>query len=68
MIEYQHWSDKATGELFAVRLVDGMVTGACGPLYDEDRLPAERMAEYHYDDPLLADDLRGDEKNYDINS
>jgi hypothetical protein len=51
--EYEFWRESATGHVFAIALVDGVVAGVCGPLgaeeLDERFLPtfdyaAERAA------------------------
>jgi len=45
--EYQYWRHVESGEVWAVEIVDGIVTGACGPLYDEDR--PDDMRDFEYD-------------------
>jgi hypothetical protein len=34
---YELWRERETGEIWAVRLVDGTVVGCCGPLASHDR-------------------------------
>ena len=36
MITYEFWRDTRTGLVWAVRLIDGVVEAACGPLDAED--------------------------------
>ncbi len=33
MRRHEFWRERATGEVWAVELVDGVVTGSAGPLY-----------------------------------
>ena len=44
-MEYQYWAHKS-GEVYAVELTDGKVTGACGPLAHDDR--PDNMADFEY--------------------
>lgn len=48
MDEYEFWRERATGHVYAVALVDGVVRGVCGPLdaeeLDERFLPAFEYA------------------------
>lgn len=48
--EYQYWRHIESGEVWAVEIVDGTVTGACGPLYYEDRPDDIRDFEYDRED------------------
>lgn len=32
MKEYEFWRERATGEIWAIQLSDGAVSGCCGPL------------------------------------
>ena len=32
MREYEFWRERSTGRVYAVELVDGIVSGCCGPL------------------------------------
>jgi hypothetical protein len=36
MTSYEFWRHHATGEVIAVKLLDGIVVGACGPLHHDD--------------------------------
>lgn len=47
MIGYEFWKDRA-GRVWAVKLIDGDVTGACGPLAGA-RVDAGRLPTYDYD-------------------
>jgi len=47
--EYQYWQHRRSGEVWAVRLEGGRVTGACGPLPRREATPAN-LAYMHYDD------------------
>lgn len=40
MTAYELWRERETGEVWAVRLVDGVVVGCCGPLPARERVPA----------------------------
>ena len=48
-MEYQYWQHKQSGEIYAVCLEAGWVTGVCGPLADRMIHPA-LLPDYHYDD------------------
>lgn len=48
MIGYEFWRDR-TGRVWAVKLVAGDVTGACGPLAGA-QVDASRLPTYDYDD------------------
>jgi len=37
MVTRQFWAHKQTGEVWAVQLRDGVVTGSCGPLHHSER-------------------------------
>jgi len=37
MKTYELWRERASGEVWAVRLVEGTVVGCCGPLATHDR-------------------------------
>jgi len=37
MVTRQFWAHKASGEVWAVQLRDGVVTGSCGPLHHSER-------------------------------
>ncbi len=39
MRTYELWRDPASGEVWAIRLVEGVVEGCCGPLPSHDRDP-----------------------------
>ena len=47
MIEHEFWRDPRTGEVWAVRLVDGVVAGVCGPL-DVEEIDDEFLDSYDY--------------------
>lgn len=36
MTSHEFWRDTRTGEVWAVRLLDGVVVGCCGPLHHDD--------------------------------
>jgi hypothetical protein len=56
MIEYQFWTHRTSGEVWAVRLVDGKVDGSCGPLrYDERNVPLNEYEYDHEDDDWFAE-------------
>jgi hypothetical protein len=33
---YEFWRHRTTGEVFAVKLLDGIVVASCGPLHRDD--------------------------------
>lgn len=39
MTTYELWRERETGEVWAIRLVDGAVAGCCGPLAAREREP-----------------------------
>ena len=52
--EYQFWRHNKSGELYAVKLVEGRVVSAVGPLYyEEAQTPLD---EYEYLDHDAVDD------------
>lgn len=53
--EHQYWDAPDSGETFAVRITDGQVTGAVGPLHYTE-ITAETLANANYD----TDDARSD--------
>lgn len=44
MKEHEFWRERSTGQVYAIELEDGIVTGSCGPLSrtetDDDFLPS----------------------------
>lgn len=46
---YQFWEFVATGDVFAVRLEYGELTGICGPLH-EDEVQPQNLLKFDYDD------------------
>ncbi|MGZ4335115.1 MAG: hypothetical protein ACXVRJ_12720 [Gaiellaceae bacterium] len=47
MKTHEFWRERATGEVWAVELVDGVVTGACGPL-DHSEVEEEFLDTFDY--------------------
>jgi hypothetical protein len=39
MTTHEYWRHAHTGEVWAVRLLDGVVVGCCGPLHHDDLDP-----------------------------
>jgi len=46
---YQYWAHKRSGEVYAVRLEHGRVTGVCGPLHRSEAVTTN-LLNMHYDD------------------
>lgn len=64
MIEYQYWAHARSGERYHVRIVDGVVTGATGPLHHSE-VTVANLGNFHDDDePDLADDIRDHADEY----
>jgi len=49
MINYQFWDAPNSGEVFAIRIEDGIVTGCDGPL-DHSQVIEADLPLMHYDD------------------
>jgi hypothetical protein len=47
MTEHEFWRERSTGRVYAVRLVDGLVTGWCGPL-DASEVEDEFLPSFDY--------------------
>ena len=48
MKEHEFWRERATGRVYAVELVDGLVSGCCGPL-DASEVEDEFLPTFDYD-------------------
>lgn len=46
---YQFWQYKTSGDVFAVRIEHGDLTGICGPLH-RDEVRGEKLPNFDYDD------------------
>lgn len=46
---FQFWQFVASGDIFAVRLEHGELTGICGPLH-RDEVRGENLSAFDYDD------------------
>jgi nicotinamidase-related amidase len=53
MREHEFWRESATGEIFAIELEDGVVTGICGPL-DADELDDAFLPTFDYSSARAA--------------
>jgi hypothetical protein len=47
MKTYEYWRERDTGEVWAVKLLDGVVTGCCGPL-DPSELEEQFLRTFDY--------------------
>ena len=54
-MEYQYWAHNKSGDVYAVEIVNGEVTGACGPLAHDDRPDDMRDFEYSTFDGLWCE-------------
>jgi len=50
---YEYWRERATGHVWAIELVDGVVVGCCGPL-DRDELEERFLPTLDYSGELAA--------------
>jgi len=62
--EYQFWNAPKSGETYAVEIINGMVSGVCGPLY-YDEVKAEMLPHYDYrpvPEGFVAEEWKYDER------
>jgi hypothetical protein len=45
---YEFWRERASGEVWAIELLDGIVVGSCGPLHWSEINPSFLRSGYEY--------------------
>jgi hypothetical protein len=51
VIRYEFWKHNKSGDIYAVRILEGKITGAVGPLHWKEQ-EDKNLPNFHYDDYL----------------
>jgi hypothetical protein len=64
MKTYEFWRERATGETWAIELLDGVVLGCCGPL-DHSEVEQQFLESFNYS-PVRAAWVEGHRDAFDL--